>query len=180
MKAEMIILPTEVHDRESLVKQIQARIRMRSPSEAEFNELIDKHGVDRETAREISGWYGPGSGDRSPVEEASAIIRYAGTHEDASDRIKYVAAIETQGSMRRVGEATGAALGSAAGLGLLRLATQHSAKLLFGGTLVAGGLAAVAVGSLVKANLGKVAAAVAVVNVASATALVALSLMRRR
>jgi hypothetical protein len=176
MKAGMIILPDEVANKEDLVKSIQAAIRPRSPAEGNYRHYVQQ-GLDNETARELSGWYGESS---DPVEAATARIRYAGTHEDPADRVKFVAATETAGSMRRVGEAAGAAVGSALGLGVLRVATEHSAKLVFGGTMLAGGVVAVIGGQVVASTIGKVASALFVLNVATATGLLAWSLARRR
>lgn len=175
MKAGLIVLPEEVHGREDLVKQIAAKIRMRPPEEARYEELRAL-GLDNETSREASGWYPPGG----EVEYASAALRTAPMYQDPADRVKYVAAIETQGSMRRVGEAAGAAVGSAAGLGILRLATQHSAKLVFGGTVLGGAVVATIGAQVVASTLGKVATVMFVTNVALATGLLAFALVRRR
>lgn len=176
MKAGLIVLPDEVHGREDLVKQIAAKIRQRSPSESRYEELR-RMGLDNETAREASGWYGISD---NPVEQAVETVRSATLYDDPSDRVKYVAAVETQSSMRRVGEAAGAAVGSAVGLGLLRAATAHSTKLVFGGTVLAGGAIAVIGGQVVAATLGKVATVLFVANVALATGVFAFALARRR
>jgi hypothetical protein len=158
---------------EALRKQLAEKIRPKSPEENRFEEYR-RAGLDSETAAMLADWR------PSPVDYAANAVRTSAMYEEPVDRLRYVSAMETTGSMRRIGEATGSAIGAALGIGTLKVVTAHAAMFTLAGVGLAGAVGAIVAGKLVAASMGKVAAAVTVLNIASATALIGFAIVRRK
>lgn len=168
----ILILPTDTQA-DALRKQLAERIRPKSPAEGRFEEFR-RAGLDSETAADLAGWH------PVPVDYTSEALRTASMYEEPVERLQLRAAMETTGSMRRIGEATGSAVGAALGIGTLKVVTAHAAAFTLLGVGLAGAVGAIVAGKLVAASMGKVAAAVTVLNIASATAIIGYAIVRRR
>lgn len=166
-----IILPSEVKQTEDLRKTLRSMVV--DPRVRKFEQLRAE-GMDSETAMALSDLR-----EMDTAAQAEHVLRTA-QYDDPMDRIRWAATTETQGALRSVGQATGAAVGSAMSMVILRTITQYSGTLMLGGTLVAGGIVATLVGKTVAGTLGKAAAVVAITNVVMASGILALAIGRRR
>lgn len=166
-----IVLPSEVRQTEDLRKTIRSMVT--DPRVRKFEQLRAE-GVDSETASYLSDLR-----EMDTASQAEHVLRTA-QYDDPMDRIRWAATTETQGALRSVGQATGAAVGSAMSMVLLRTVTRYSGALLLGGTLASGAIVAAVVGKTVAGSLGKAAAIVAIANVVMASGILALAIGRRR